>query len=83
VFLLGGYLPHLAILAGIVTMGFAGLRYWVSDPLRFLLTPPWERWIRHLFIAPGYQIYLAGSALALLGPVMLVLRWLAARGTLR
>jgi hypothetical protein len=75
--LLGRIPAPSVILAGIVLMGVAGLRYWVSDPFRVLLTPPWEAWIRHLFIAPGYRIQSAGCILALAGPALKVLRWAA------
>jgi hypothetical protein len=78
--LLNRIFPHFLLLAGIVTMGFAGLRYWESDPFRFLLTPPWKLWIRPFFQRPGYRLYIIGCTLALLGPALLVLRYVLQGG---
>ncbi len=69
------YVPQVFIFAGIFTMCFAGVRYWISDPIQFLVIPPWELWQRALFRRPGYRIYVAGCGLCLAGPALLVFRW--------
>jgi hypothetical protein len=53
-------------------MAVAGLRYWRSDPLLFLVAPFWERTPRRLFLRPGWSLYAAGTVLAIGGSGLLV-----------
>jgi len=61
----------LFLVAGTACMAFAGVRYWRSDPMLFLLTPVWHGESR-LFAGRGWQLYLAGAAFTLAGIIALL-----------
>jgi hypothetical protein len=66
------FLGLLLTIAGCLVMTLAGLRYWRSDPMLFLMTPIWGGNHRGLFAAPGWHLYMMGTALAIGGPTVLI-----------